>query len=801
MIKNYILLILRRFKRNLLITSINLIGLSLGIASSALIFLYVKHELSYDDYHQNKERIYRVGMEFQIGDATAKKVYHTSFAMGPILKEEYSEIAAYTRMAPLANKPFYQYGDLSLYGQNCMYADSNFFEVFDVKFINGDQNALKNKNSIVLCEDIANKLFGDEDPIGKEIKINNRLTCTVTALVEDLPKNSNLNFQALVDMASMEFQSQNFWNLNVISYILLNDQNNVTILSDKWPAFYEKYMSDLGEQVEATADIIYQPLLDVYLNSNDYDYGAAGGSYMYIYSFGAIALFLILIAAINYMNLTTSRASLRSKEVAVRKVNGASKKQLRRQFLSESIGLSFVAMFLGVVIIELALPIFNDLTRLDLNISNLGWSFYGFLILMTLLIGLFAGSYPAYFLASISPKNALKSNANSKGAGGVLRKVLVTTQFSLSVIVLICTIVVHNQLRYMENKDLGYDHDNVLLVSVRDSTIAKHVEAFNAELRTLPEIEGVGLSSAVAAWTISFSGMCYVDSGMTKTATMNIMNVDAPYFELMNYELLDGRTFDPESEEDKTNKFIINETAARMLGTTNPVGLHLGWPTDSILNNLALPKGEVIGLVKDFQYGSFHREPIPIVMAAMGDRQNRSSIVHIKTKQDQLSEVIRLAEEKWADFGAVYPFEYNVLDEELADLHRKEGKLAQLFNYFSGLCILISCLGLFGLAAFTIERRTKEIGVRKVMGATLGQLIIQIIKDFLKLIGLATIIAWPIAWFVMNSWLEDFTSHIDLNLLPFVQSAVIVIFITIITTGYHTLKAAWMNPIKALRYE
>ncbi len=807
MLRNYIKIAIRNLSKKKFYTAINIIGLAIGLTCTILIGLFIKNELSYDKSHENYQRIYRLESHFTIKESD-DYFAATAFPLAVALKVEYPEVEEYVRFSPMDNNLF-EHDGAKFFEDNVYYTDSTIFKVFTHKFIIGSpEDALSGPNTMVLTESFAKKLFGNENPMGKVLATGYGFSFTITGVIEDVPHNCHLRFEALCSMITLadffghdryhSLEPNAFWNIGFYSYILLKEGADIQNVLDQYPEFNEKYIKPIGDLINSKFYLMVQPLADVHLHSK-LGYDLPTGNIAYVYTFGIVALFLLLIGCINYMNLATAQSSNRATEVGIRKVFGAGKGLLRRQFLVESLFITFLAFICAVLASELLLPVFNKLADRHMEMNFIGnLPFFLTIVGITVLVGLISGIYPAFFLSSFIPVEVLKSRYG-KGKG-TLRKILVLLQFSISIIMIIGTLTVIKQLNYLRTKDLGFQDENVVVLTVRDTTGVRNLDAFKDELVKHPQILKAGKSTSIPGQPYGIIVQRYETDDKTMAEKgMNFVFVDHDYLDVMNMIVIEGRDFDPNLQSDLEESVLINEATVRKTGWENNANaiekkIHFG----ADLDGSAVRETKVIGVIKDFHYVSLHNEVDPILIL-LADFPMRN--ISLRIKGDNIHETLDYIEQKWNEFCPTFPFDFLFLDESLNELYTAEQKIGKVFTYFSILCIFIACLGLFGLAAYTTEQRTKEIGIRKVMGATTSNIVLILSKEFTKWVLLANIIAWPIAYLALNKWLENFAYRVNLTIPLFILAGLSALIIAFLTISFRAVKAASSNPADALKYE
>ncbi len=791
MLKNYLKIAVRNLLKHKAYSFINLAGLAIGMACCVLMLLFIHEELSYDRFHQNAERIYRVGNEGQFGNEIWKGA-RTSHPLGPTLAAEFPEVQQAVRFYRLY-QPLVQHGEKKFVESRFFYADSTIFEVFTFPLINGDlRTALAQPYSFVLTQEMAQKYFGADDPIGRTLAIARVGDFQITGVLKNIPANSHLSFDFLASYEALRAQNNpNFgeWNAIVTStYILLPAKYLAADLEAKLPALIAKYQAQIQG---ATQRLFLDPLLDLHLHSNFNSEIGTRGSMATIYLLAVIAAFILLIACINFMNLATARSLRRAREVGVRKVMGAYRLQLIRQFLGEAVLLSFGAVWLALPLVELLLPIFNQLVdkKLALDLSE---NFFaaGVFAAIGLLVGVISGSYPAFALSSFQPVEVLKSQMQSRPSGARLRQVLVVAQFAISIIFIVSTMIVGAQLEFFRNKKLGFNKEQVAVIRIQDRALGARYEVIKHELRQNANILSVAATSQMPG---AGEGQYYYRiEGREEAITLPTYFIDAEFIPTLGIELAAGRAFAANLATDATAAFMINETAAKQFGWDEPLGKMIDWDNTK--------KGPVIGVVKDFHTLSLREQIEPLVIQIFPEPMYVSYIIARIAPHD-IPPTLAFIKEKWQAFDQQYPFKYSFLDEDFDRLYRNEERLAQIFSYSSTLAILIACLGLLGLASFTAEQRTKEIGVRKVLGASVSQIIVLLSRDFARLVGVAFLVAVPVAYFAMQQWLQNFAYRTNIEWQIFIYAGLLALLTACLTVSYQALKAALANPVESLRYE
>jgi putative ABC transport system permease protein len=816
LIKNYLISAYRNLLRNRFFSIINILGLTIGIVSAILVLVYVAEESAFDKHHTKHERIYRLLSNFHVNNKQDLFAL-TANSIAPTLKEEYEEVEEYVRFIPTDNF-FFRYQGADYNEEDFYFADSTVFKIFDHKFLQGDPtNALNRPYSIILTETLAKRLFGNENPIGKVLQGMRNEPFTVTAVIEELPRTSHFQFKALVSSATIREQvgeerfndnsSGSFWNVNVYSYVLLREGALPEAIVNNFEHFNEKYIVPVGNIINGKFAPIFQPLKDTHfpsISGLQGDFPVGNKSNLYIFSI--VSLFILIVACINYMNMATARSANRAKEVGLRKVVGAGRGKLVQQFISESLLISFVAGVLAYVLAAAILPWFNNLTDKEISfLELLNPTFIGGTLLIVLFVGLIAGSYPALFLSSFSPVKVLKGTLDKvKGKVGV-RKVLVLFQFTISIVMIVATIVVSQQQNYIRDKDLGFDKDNLLVITDLDTVISNHLAPFKEELLRNSSIIGVaGSQQALGVGNGKIVSRIEQDGEMQEIG-INLIGCDHNYLELLGVKIDKGRFFDPTLRTDSTQAFIINETAERVYGWSDePIGkrIQLGIRMDGTASR----DGGVVGVVEDFHYSSIHN-PIEPFMFFISPAPPR--VLSIRIQPGQTEQALSYVKQKFQEFKSTREISYFFLDQRLDQLYRAEQKLGWLFRVFSLITIFISCLGLLGLTSFVTEQKTKEIGVRKVLGGTSFDIVKLLSGQFLGLVLLANVFAWPIAFYAMQKWLQSFSYRINFGqtilsfdtISPLLMASIIALIIAMLTVGVLAWRAAESNPAQSLKYE
>ena len=787
MLKNYLFIALRNLKKNRIYSSLNIIGLAVGLAAFILIALYVQYELSFDKYHENSDRIYRVVRE----DST-----FTPAPLGPALTENFPEVVAVTRIIQSKNMLISHEQDHFLEDE-FYWAGPATFEIFTIPFIKGDpQTALDDPSAILISARIAAKYFGNEDPLGKVLTVNNRTNFTVSGIFSGMPANSHFVMDIIVPYVTY-FQITNNditrWRSNFsYTYFLLQEGTNPEGFENKiHPTIERPLFEQAGFKEPYPKMYSIQPITEIHLHSHRMQEIGVNNDIIYILLFSAIAFLILFIACVNYMNLATARSIRRASEVGMRKVVGAQRKQLIVQFLSESVAMTFLAMFLSLIIIVLALPAFNSLVERQLSINPVANpQFFLGLVFIVFIVGLFAGSYPAMRVSGFRPISVLSGAFTKSSKGLALRNILVLVQFSITIILIICTLTVREQLDFVKNMDVGYSKEQIITLGVRDRAVRQNIQAIKTELLRYSDVVAVSTSGRLPNDIDTFTSRDWTGRNPDEPIPIFYNTTDYDFIDLFDIQIVEGRNFSRDFPSDEKSVFLVNEAAVRVAEWESPIGRKLThWRGDT---------GKIVGIMKDFHHHSLHRpiDPLYIFLDA-----SDYSTVSIKIKSIHIPATIDYVESVMKKFSPNLPFDYSFFDDVFERAYNTEQRMVSIFSSFAILAILIACLGLFGLAAFAAEQRTKEIGIRKVVGASVPKIILLLSKEFIRWVVLANIIAWPVAYFAMNRWLQNFAYRIDLSVLLFLFAAVVALIISGLTVSVQSVKAAAANPVEALKYE
>ncbi len=806
MLTNYLKITLRNLRRNKAYSFINIAGLAIGMACCILILLFVQDELSYDRFHKNKENLYRIQMAWhnQQTGATSEMAINP-YRLAEALRTDFSELPQVVRLYP-QGRTLIRRGEKRFNENGFYFVDPNVFEVFSLQLLEGDPaTALREPYTAVITKEIARKYFGDENPIGQSLTYDND-ELKITGIMAELPRNSHFHcdFLASMAVANQEFSRivlENWGEMTVFTYVLLPANMSPAELEGRFDAFVKKHIPDWATAVSLNL----MPLTDIHLHSHTSGELEAGGNIIYVYAFTAIAFFILLIACINFMNLATARSAKRAREVGMRKVLGAVRAQLRRQFLGESMFFALIALLLALLIVQLMLPAFNGFVERELALDlTQNWVMLASLLAIALFVGLVAGSYPAFVLSTFEPVQVMKGAAGKNSRGAILRKTLVTLQFAISIFLIVVTAIVYRQLQYVRDIKLGFNKEHVVAISNLPSSImGEHFDQFRSALLQNSGVVMVSASSRVPPGRLG-SNLGTRPEGVPEDQRRGMQTVwtDFDFIELLGLELAAGRSFSRSFATDATSAFILNEAAVKAIGWTPESAIGKSFGSSEIVDwdqgQWIERNGQVIGVLKDFHFESLHDEIVPTVYF-VAPYMAWNAVVRIRP--ENIASTMKFLESKWEEFNPGQPFEYRFLDEAFDALYRTEKRQSEIFGTFAMLAILVACLGLVGLASFAAEQRTKEIGIRKVLGASVPGIVNLLSREFLKLVLLANLIAWPVAYFIMKKWLEDFAYRIDINALPFLVGAVVALLIALLTVSFQTIKAALANPVEALRYE
>jgi putative ABC transport system permease protein len=793
MLRNYAVISYRTIVKNIGYSLISLLGLAAGLASFILILAYVRFETSYDRFFERNDRIFRMlNASVKPGETPGAYAAWTPDPVAALLKAEFPEVRRAARAMKQFGDPAVLGFDGRAFAQSGLIADQDFLGIFSFPFVRGDRaRALAAPGSIVLTESAARKLYGDRDPVGTSLSYgvrDSKQDLEVTGVVRDVPRNSHLSFDYLLSLATLEASPENAymfknWRIaNFTVYAELSDPAGRKPLEEKLAAWLD---SNRPSKSEAKQRYFLQPLTDIHLRSNILYEQAANNEIRTVSLFLAIAVLILLIAAVNYTNLVTARSSTRAREIGIRKVTGADRPQLIRQFLGESLIFAFLALAAALGLARLGLAAFNAVAGIDLAYADLLDPRFLFLVAgATLAVAVLAGAYPAFLLSAFQPTRVLKEHAASGRKGSRLRDALVAAQFAASIALIVCALVVAAQLRFIESQRLGYDRENVLIIPLREPETRAKAPALKAEFLRLPEVESVSVTSALPTDIRSrmVNQVFVSDTGEKIKGEFRFDYVDEAFLEVFKVELAAGRNFLPGD----TNAALINETFARTAGWKEPLGKELDF----------MEKTPVIGVVKDFHFETFHRPLSPLALFP-----EAGNMLAVRTRPGDLPKTIAALERAFKATTTTQPWDFSFFDQEYDALYKKERRAGRVFGAFAALAVFIAVLGLLGLAAYAAERRTKEIGIRKVLGASSLRLAVKMSREFVVLVLVANVVAWPVAYYAMSRWLRQFAYRTGLGASFFVLAAAGALLFALVTVGVQTLRAASADPVESLRYE
>lgn len=794
MLKNLFVIALRKIIKEKIYSAINILGLTIGITCSMFLLLYVLDELSFDRYHSKADKIYRIVSNIKEPD----NAFTWAVAQIPLadeLRDNYPEVENAVRFFG-TGRNLYKYGDQQFYEEGFYLADSTVFDMFDYEFISGDKNtALDLPYSIVLTESISKKYFGTEDPMGKSIKNQQNEEYKVTGLIKDVPENSHFRFDALQSRSSIPGYQGSWGNFGVYTYIELPRGYDLEKMYTSLDTIVAQKVDPIFKDVGISIKYELQPIADIHLHSKIQDEAESGGDISYIYIFGAIACFMIIIACINYMNLATARSANRGKEVGVRKVMVAQKPQLITQFITESVLIALISLLVSLVAIYLLLPAFNSVANKSIPF---GYILQGPVILslvgIVVFVGIVGGSYPAFYLSGFNPVNVLKGKGASKGGSVLFRKALVITQFSISIFMLISTMIVFDQLEFIRNKDLGFQKERVIKITLSERELRQRGPALVEKFKQSPLVEKVGMADASPGEGIGKLLIQVEDSeGKMVDRGVDLYSAGFDFVPTMGMEIVQGRNFSRDVISDTTYAVLVNEAMVKRMNWADPIGRKF------VFGSREPVEKRVVGVVKDYNQNSLYDVIEPLMIILNDNLRN----VFVRVREGDVRQSLASLESIWNEVNPNFPFEYNFLDQDFDSQYKADEKRSKIFTVFSALTLSIACLGLLGLAAFTTEQRTNEIGVRKVIGASVPSLIILVTKEFFILVAISMVMAFPVAWHFTDGWLQNFAYRIELTgeWLTFILSVLLAFLITMATVGFHVIRAAIANPVNSLRDE
>ncbi|UCE20933.1 MAG: ABC transporter permease [Candidatus Aminicenantes bacterium] len=804
MFKNYLKIAYRNLIKHKSFSLINIFGLSLGITCCILILAYIGYEFSYDRYHKNAESIYRIASKRTTMGRTQEFAVSPGPA-GPTMIKDFPEVINAVRFMPTVKRAF-AYGDKKFFETGVLYADQSVFKVFSFELIEGDpETALEVPFTMVITQETAQKYFGDESPMGKIIKWDNNFEYRITGVVKSPPPNSHFTFNVLASFSTLiryDPRLGSSWNTSYQTYLLLQENTDPEEFEKKIGGFIEKYLGPMLKERGIEQETYLQPLKSIHLHSRLMGELGVNSDIKIIYTFSAIALVILLIACINFMNLSTARSAIRTKEIGLRKVLGAERSKLVLQFLGESFIFAMISLVAAILMAQLLLPYFRNLADRDISIDYLQMPYFtAGLVGIVLFVGLVAGSYPAFFLSAFKPIAALRGNIQHSLKRSWFRSILVVFQFAITTVLTICTVIIFSQQKHMKNKDLGFNKKNLLIIAIQNKEVRSILESFKSELLKIKGVSSSGASSMVPGEMYLFNSGIYPE-GFPRDQQFRMDNflVDQDFIETFEIEIVKGRGFSKDIATDIPDSVMINETAVRKLGWDNPVG-----KTIEIVRSGDDPiKKTVIGVFRDIHQRSLYAVVEPTFIQYVSDEgpiENRARRLAVRLDTDDLPRTMREIEQKWKEVYPDHPYYSFFLDDFFDSQHRAEEKLGNIFRAFSVLAVLIGCVGLFGLASYMAEKRTKEIGIRKVLGSTVDSIVVLLCREFLLLIAIANGIAWPIAFVAMKKWLQNFPYPTSIQLSTFILTALLTLIIASFTVSYQSVKAASANPVESLRFE
>ena len=799
MIRNYFKIAWRNLWKNKTFTALNLSALTISLAACLIIFFWVSYELSYDKSGANANRVFRIALKLEIEKQPVKEFAVTAPPLMPALVKDFPEIESAVRIT--RDNPLIGYAQQDFFTDKFYYADTTFFKVFGYPLIKGDPNSiLSDINSAVITESIAKKLFGNKEPVGQVITMNDTTLLRVSGVARDLPLNNHFSFDIIAPMKLLERQlgpggMSGWWYNNYYTYVLLKDPKYAAALDNKIAGIIDKYNGKQNKELGLKGTHYLQPLRSIHLHSDLRSELTPNGNVQTLRILGFIAFFLLLVACINYVNLTTATSFKRSKEIGIKKVTGATVLQLMMQLLTEAIVVSFISITLAVVVAISLLPLFNKLTGTQVSIgAQINIQFALGLVVFSILLGIAAGFFPSFYLSRIKPLVTIRKSFLKPASSFSLRKVLVVFQFSITVTLIIATIIAFQQLGYMQTRDLGFSKDQVLKIPLRNQAESISKETLKSNFKSISGISGTASSSSVPGGRLANITVLPEGVPRGRTQTMATLIVDYDFIDLYKLNMSAGRGFSKEYGSD-SSAFILNEAAVKELGWGDPqnaIGKGFNWGGGK--------EGKIIGVVKDFHFNSLQQKVQPTVMHLLPNWDWYNSL-SVRIPTEDVKTAIRSLETAWNKVLPGHPFEYSFVDEDYNKQYKTEKQLSSLSATFSILIIFISCLGLLGLTIVAVSQRTKEIGVRKVLGASVSGIAALLSKDFVKLVLISIVIASPLAWWLMNEWLTDFAYRINIQWWVFVVAGVIAVLIALLTVSSQAIKAAISNPVKSLRTE
>jgi putative ABC transport system permease protein len=791
--KHYLNVFFRNLLRRDTVTYINIIGLSVGLTCTLMILLWIGNELTYDKFHEHSEEIYRIQLSnFREGILTDRSPI-TSVPMAPEINANFPEIQSFVRLRHI-NSLMLQNAEEHLTIENCLAADSSFFQIFSFDLIHGNpKTALAGPNKIVLTESSSNLVFHGDYPVGKSLVVNGDEHFLVSGVVKDPPQNSHIKFNGLISINTLWQENPCMkWdcNFSFYSYLLLNKNTDVNALETKFPDFLWEPLNKKNAQAGWREEIHLIPIEHIHFQSTSaYELEPAGNIAM-VYLFSSIAILILSVACINFINLTTAQASKKGKEIGIKKVIGATRKQLISQHLGEVFIQAFIALLIAVMLLEIALPSFSNLLQMKLMVNYHSFTFYISMVALLSVVTLATGSYSALYFSGISPVTILKNKIARSSKRSHLRNSLIVIQFAVSIALIACTFIIYNQLHFLTKHQLGFEKENIINIQLSNEEAQSKWQILKNEIANLSEVQSVGASTFVPGGGTTSNG--YVPEGFESPMMLRIIDIDEDFLQTLGIEIAEGRNFSKDIPSDR-KAFIINETLAKTLNWSDPIGKFI---------ERNGTKHKVLGVVKDFNFASLHNEMEPLILSREPwEGLMDFTFLSVKIKAQEFQNSIQKLERIWKSQVSSLPFEFSFLEDRLNAQYQNEQRLGKAFIYFSGLAILISCMGLFGVVLFLTEQKTKEIGIRKALGGSSMHILLLLSRDLTKWILLSLIIAVPIVWMVMNKWLMNFAYAVKIDWWVFIFAGFIALLLSWITVSWHTIKASLRKPVDTLRYE
>ncbi len=810
MLRNYFITAIRNLWKYRFYSSINTLGLAIGLGCFLFILLFVQDEMSYDTFHEKADQIHRINFDGYAFDQELNFAV-VGAQVGPIIKEEWPEIKQYCRFRERGSYTV-SYENQSFREEDWVFADSTFFDVFSFELVKGEpERALAEPNTIVITEDQATKYFGSEDPIGKSLRVDNRNMYRVTGVMKEMPRNSHLQFDMIASMSTINESRNTMWlSNNFQTYVVLQEGVAPETIDEKFKDLVPKYIGPEIEQFMGKSydDIMAEgnfinftlfPLKKIHLYSDKQAELSVNSDIRYVYIFTFIGVFILLLACVNFINLATARSATRSREVGMRKVVGASRPQLIMQFLSESLVITFLSLIIAAGLLFFLLPYFNDLSGKQFLLSDIFTVELAALMFgLVVIVGLVAGSYPALHLSKFNPLKAIRSGGIKGGSRKIsLRSILVVFQFAITIALIVGTLIISRQLHYIQNKKLGYDKDRVLILN-NFYTLRDNCQPFKEEIKKHPKVVNATLSSTLPTPSNSNNSAVFLgrNPDPAKTHVLRLYRVDYDYIPTLGMNIKEGRAFSSDFPSD-SNAVILNESAVALFGLEEPLGKEISTFMGGTMENPEIQTTKVIGVVENFHFESLRSKIGPLAMFFGED----TGLLSIKVNTDDMSGFISDLNQLWNQMGPGQPFDYNFMEEDFDSVYESESRIGNIFSIFTLLAIVIACLGLFGLATFTAEQRTKEMGIRKVVGASVSRIFYTLTIEVVKWVLIANLIALPLAYYFMSRWLEGFAYPVNMSWMTFLGALLIGLVISVITVSYQAMRVSVINPAKALRHE